>query len=110
DTSGLPSINPPALPTAIPTAIPTRILATAIPTAAPTSAVTGANLAIQSVTVDPVQPVCKGSTLITVKVVNNGTGPSGAFNIGVADRRSADGTNAGGTSGGVPPLNAGATF
>jgi len=109
-TSGLPSINPPPLPTAIPTAIPTRILATAIPTALPTSAATGANAAIQSVTVDPVQPVCNQSTLITVKVINNGTGVSPAFSIGVTDRRSADGSTTASTKGAVPSLNPGASF
>jgi hypothetical protein len=110
DVSGVPIVNPPPRPTAIPTAIPTRILATAIPTALPTSAATGANLSIQSVTVNPVQPVCNSSTQITVKVVNNGTGQSAPFNIGVVDRRSADGTTTSSTSGGVPALNAGASF
>lgn len=110
DTSGLSSVNPPPLPTAIPTAIPTRILATAIPTALPTSAATGANLAIQSVVVDPVQPVCNQSTLVTVKVINNGTGQSVPFSIGLTDRRSADGSTTGSTRGAVPALNAGQSF
>lgn len=110
DVSGVPSINPPPMPTAIPTAIPTRILATAIPTALPTSVSTGSNLAIQSVTVDPVQPICNQSTLVTVKVVNNGTGVSPAFSIGLTDRRSADGSTTASTRGAVPALNAGASF
>lgn len=110
DTSGLPIINPPPLPTAIPTAIPTRILATAIPTALPTTAATGSNLAIQSVTVDPVQPICNQSTLVTVKVINNGTGQSPAFSIGLTDRRSSDGSTTSSTRGAVPALNAGQAF
>jgi len=109
-TSGIRFINPPpppALPTAIPTALPTAILPTAI---VPTAVPAGANLAIQTVAVDPLQPVCKGSTQVTVKVINNGTGPSAAFNIGVVDRRSADGTTQASTQGGVPALNPGANF
>jgi len=109
-TSGIRFINPPpppALPTAIPTALPTAILPTAI---VPTAVPAGANLAIQTVAVDPLQPVCKGSTQVTVKVINNGTGPSAAFNIGVVDRRSADGTIQASTQGGVPALNPGANF
>jgi len=110
DTNNLSIITPPPpppLPTAIPTVLPTLVLPTAI---VPTAVPAGANLAIQSIAVDPVQPVCKGSTQVTVKVVNNGTGPSAPFNIGVVDRRSADGTTQASTQGGVPALNPGSTF
>jgi len=108
--SGLPIINPPPLPTAIPTAIPTIVPTAIIPTIAPTAVSTGSNLAIQSVTVDPVQPICNQSTLVTVKVVNNGTGASPAFSIGLTDRRSADGSTTASTRGAVPALNPGASF
>jgi hypothetical protein len=79
------------------------------PTATPIPA-TQANLAIQSITLDPGQPTCGQTMTITVVVVNNGSGTAGGGTVAIQDIHLASGTGAGSTSGVFPNLNPGQTF